>query len=164
MFDSEIASQYTGRAVVRSHPDDVHDALAEAMYAIDPDTAPPRTPNPTGIESGWAGSGYGARRATAEMRTAIRDAAASDGSAALRQHGSEAAGCADNTLQRIDRVAALGRQALAEPADQALLQQAHDVAWQLLRGQNDGADPATCGLEQVKRDLAPLAPSTKTGY
>jgi hypothetical protein len=164
MFDSEVASQYSGRALVATDPGGVHDALAETLYAIDPDTAPPREPNPTGIMSGWAGAGYGARRATAEMAIAIRDAVASDGSAALKQHGPEAAACADNTVQRADRVAALSRQALEAPTDEALLQETHDVAWQLLRGPNGGADPATCGLEQVKRDLDPLAPPTGTGY
>ena len=163
MFESEVATQYAGRAVVATYPGEVHDALAEVLYAIDPDTAPPREPNPTGIMSGWAGAGYGARRATAEMANAIRDAVASDGSAALKQYGPEAAACTENTLRRADRVAALSRQALGTPTDEALLQQIHDVAWELLRGPKAGTDSATCGLEQVKRDLDPLARSTGEG-
>ncbi len=164
MFESEVAAQYAGQATAAEVPSDVRSALGEVLYAIDPDAAPSWGAKSTGIVSGWAGAGYGARRATTEMASAIRNAVASDGSAALKQHGPEAATCADNTLRRADQVATLSQQALAGPAEEpALLQQIHEVARQLLRGSDAGADPATCGLEAVRRDLDPLARSTGEG-
>jgi hypothetical protein len=134
------------------------------LYAIDPDTAPDWEAKSAGIVSGWAGAGYGARRATGEMATAIREALASDGSAALKQSAPGAATCADNTLHRLDQVATLSSQALDEATlPEASLQQIQDVAQQLLRGSDTGADPATCGLEEARRNLAPLALPTRNG-
>jgi hypothetical protein len=163
MFESEVAAQYSGLAVTAERPSEAQSQLEEVLYAIDPAVAPPNVSTPTA--SGWAGAGYGARRATGELAAAIRNGVASDGSAALRQYGPEAAGCADNTLHRADQVATLSQQALEGPAEQSdLLQQIHDIARQLLRGSDAGTDPATCGLEQTKRDLDPLAQSPGPGY
>ena len=163
MFESEVASQYAGLAASAEVPSDVSSGLGEVLYAIDPDAAPSWGPKSTGIVSGWAGAGYGARRATGEMADAIRGALASDGSAALKQYGPEAATCADNTLRRVDQVATLSQQALAGPPDQAALEQIDEVARELLRGSDSGADAATCGLEQARRDLEPLARPTGQG-
>jgi hypothetical protein len=162
MFESEVAAQYSGLAATAERPSEAESQLEEVLYAIDPAAAPPNVSTPTA--SGWAGAGYGARRATGELATEIRNAVASDGSAALRQYGPEAAGCADNALHRADQVATLGQQALEGAASQSdLLQQIHDIARQMLRGSDAGTDPATCGLEQTKRDLDPLAQSPGQG-
>jgi hypothetical protein len=157
MFESEVASQFSGLAATAERPSEAESQLEEALYAIDPDLMP-QSSAPTA--SGWAGAGYGARRAAGELATAIQNAVASDGSAALRQYGPEAAGCAENTLHRADQVATLSQQALEGAAPQSdQLQQIYEIARQLLRGSDAGTDPATCGLEQTKRDLDPLARS-----
>jgi len=164
MHDSSAAGQYASLAVAAEAPSDMRSALGEVLYAIDPDTAPAWGPKSTGIVSGWAGTGYGAARATAEMATAIQQGLASDGSAALKQYGPDAVACAENTLRRADRVVALTQEALAEPTEQpALLQQIYDVAQHMLRGSDAGLDPATCGLEEARRVLDPLALSEGEG-
>jgi hypothetical protein len=163
MFESEVAAQYSGLAAVAERPSEAQGQLGEVLYAIDPALAPPLDATPTA--PGRAGAGYGAKRATGEMATAIRNQVTSGGSAALQQYGPEAAGCAENTLHRLEQVASLSQQALEGAAEQsALLEQLSDVAQQLLRGSDSGTDPATCGLEQTKRALTPLAGPTGVSY
>jgi hypothetical protein len=164
MFESEVAAQYASLAAAAQDPDVVRSDLGEVLYALDPAEAPPWGAKSTGIVSGWAGGGYGARRATSEMATDIRDAVAVDGSPALRQYGPEAAACADNTLHRADQIVTLSQQALEAPADQgALLKQIYDVARELHHGSDSGTDPATCGLRQTKHDLDQLPRPTPGG-
>jgi len=163
MSESEVAAQYASLAAAAQDPDVVRSDVGEVLYALDPADAPPWGAKSTGIVSGWAGGGYGARRATSEMATDIRDAVAADGSPALRQYGPEAAACADNTLHRADQIVTLSQQALGAPADQqALLKQIYDVAGELHHGSDNGTDRATCGLRQVKHDLDQL-PRQPTG-
>jgi hypothetical protein len=164
MSESEVAAQYAGRAAAAADPDDVRSALGEVLYAIDPGAAPPWGAKSTGIVSGWAGGGYGARRAADEMAAAIRGAGASDGSAALGEVGPQAAACADNTVRRADQIATLSREALEAPGGQAeLVRQIHAVALQLHQGSEAGADSGTCGLRQAKRDLDRLARPVQGG-
>ncbi len=152
MSESEVAAQYSGRAAAKEDPNDVRNALGEVLYAIDPADAPAWDAKSAGIVSGWAGGGYGVRRAAGEMAGAIRNAG--DGSAALREAGPVAAACADNTLHRADQIATLSHQALdAGGGEPALLQQIHDLALQLHAGSDHGTEPATCGLQQAKREL-----------
>ena len=152
MSESEVAAQYSGRAAAKEDPNDVRNALGEVLYAIDPDEAPAWDAKSAGIVSGWAGGGYGVRRAAGEMTAAIHNAG--DGSAALREAGPVAAACGDNTLHRADQIAALSHQALdAGAGEPALLQQIHDLALQLHAGSDHGTEPATCGLQQAKREL-----------
>ena len=40
MFESEVATQYSGRAAANDDPDDVRSALGEVLYAVDPAEAP----------------------------------------------------------------------------------------------------------------------------
>ena len=164
MFESEVAAQYAGRAAAAEDPDDARSALGEVLYAIDPAEAPPWGAKSAGIVSGWAGGGYGARRAAGELAAAIRDASASDGSATLTEVGPQAAVCADNTVRRADQIVTLSHEALEAPAGRpGLLQQIHELARQLHQGSDSGADSATCGLRQAKRDLDRLARPTRGG-
>jgi hypothetical protein len=156
MFESEVATQYSGLAAAADDASDMRNALGEVLYAIDPDEAPAWDAKSAGIVSGWAGGGYGVRRAAGEMAASIRNAG--DGSATLREVGPAAATCADNTLHRADQIATLSQQALeATAGEPALLQQIHDLARQLHEGSDHGTEPATCGLQQAKRDLDRLA-------
>ncbi len=164
MFESEVAAQYAGRAAADQDPSLARSALGEVLYAIDPAEAPSWGAKSTGIVSGWAGGGYGVRRAAGEMAAAIRGASAADGSAALREVGPQAAACADNTLRRADQIVSLSHQAIEGAAGQpALLQQIHDLARQLHQGSGDATDSATCGLQQAKRDLDRLTGPTQGG-
>ena len=157
MFESEVAAQYAGRAAADTEPSLVRSALGEVVYAIDPAEAPPWGGKSAGIVSGWAGAGYGVRRAAGEMAAEIRAATAAGGSAALSEAGPRAAACMDNTLHRADQIVTLSDQALDAAGGQAALQQIHDLARQLQQGSGSGTDSATCGLQQAKRDLDRLA-------
>ncbi len=153
MFESEVAAQYAGRAAVDNEPSLARSALGEVVYAIDPAEAPPWGGKSAGIVSGWAGAGYGVRRATGEMAADIRSSPAG-----ASEPGQQAAACADNTLRRANEILALSDQALDPAAGQpAQLQQIHDLALELHQGSGEGVDSATCGLQQAKRDLDRLA-------
>ncbi len=163
MFESEVATQYSGLAAAADTPGDVRSALGEVLYAVDPAEAPDWGGKSAGLVSGWAGGGYGVRRSAGEMATAIRDASAS-GSPALKDAAPQAAACADNTLSRADQIATLSRQALdAATGQPALLEQIHDIARQLHEGAGTASDNATCGLQQAKRDLDRLARPAEGG-
>ena len=164
MVDAEVASQYAGRALAAEEPTLVRSALGEVLYAIDPEAAPDWEAKSIGIVRGWAGTGYGLRRAAAGMADEIRAAAAAgDASAALADYGPPAARCADNALERADRLILLSREAGAATAleTRSLLQEIQDLATELNQGAGpaDGAagDPA-CGLRRAVRYLEPLSP------
>ncbi len=114
MAESEVASQYAGRALARrDDPSQVRSAIGDVLYAIDPEQAPPWEAKSAGFVAGWAGLGYGVKRAVGGMAEQLHDqSSASSASPALAEYGPQAARCADNTLGRADQVAALGRQAL----------------------------------------------------
>lgn len=164
MAEAEVAAQYSSFAAAAQDPSDVRSSLGEVLYAVDPEEAPPWGAKSTGIVSGWAGGGYGVLRAAGEMATDIRDASASDGSATLAEVGPQAAGCADNTVRRADQIVSLSQEALEAPAGQpGLLEQIQQIAQQLHQGADGGTDSATCGLQQIKRDLDRLARPTQGG-
>jgi hypothetical protein len=164
MVEAEVASQYAGRALAAGDPTLVRSALGEVLYALDPGAAPDWEAKSIGIVRGWAGTGYGLQRAAAGMADEIRAAAAAgDASAPLTDYGLPAARCADNALERAERLVLLSREAVAAAAPQSepLLRQIQDLAIQLNQGAGPvagaAADPE-CGLEQAVRYLAPLSP------
>ncbi len=167
MAESEVASQYAGRALARrDDPGQVRSAIGEVLYAIDPEQAPPWEAKSAGIVAGWAGRGYGVKRTVGGMAERLRDKSrAPSASPALAEYGPQAAGCADNTLGRADQVAVLGQQALggAPGAEmESLLEQLEGLANELNRGVG-ATHEQECGLEQAKRYLDQVGPGAQQG-
>jgi hypothetical protein len=164
MVDAEVASQYAGRALAADDATAARSALGELLYALDPATAPDWEAKTAGIVGGWAGTGYGLQRSASSMAEQIRAAAEDEDAALLADHGLPAARCADNTLERSERLLLLSREALDATAiqSQALLRQIQELADQLNQGAGGGADAAAveaaCGLQQAERYLNRLAP------
>jgi hypothetical protein len=167
MAESEVASQYAGRALARrDDPGQVRSAIGDVLYAIDPEQAPPWEAKSAGIVAGWAGLGYGVKRAVGDMAEQLRDrSGASSALPALAEYGPRAAGCADNTLGRADQVMALGQQAIeGAPGTELepLLEQLEGVANELNRGAG-ATHEQECGLEQAKRYLDHVGPGPQQG-
>ena len=165
MVDAEVAAQYAGRARAAEDPALARTALGEMLFALDPDAAPDWEAKATGIVRGWAGTGYGLRRAAAGMADEIRAAAAADDAPpALAESALPAARCADNALKWSERIVLLSREAVAAPAlgAEPVLQQIQELATQLNHGSLDPAGDAPadpeCGLGQAVRFLEPLTP------
>lgn len=165
MVDAEVAAQYAGRALAAEDPISVRTALGEMLFALDPEAAPAWEAKETGIVRGWAGTGYGLRRAAAGMAAEIRAAAEEeDAPIVLAQYALPAARCADNALEWSERIVVLTREAAGTPtlAADPVLQQIQELATRLNQGSLDpvGAAPADpeCGLGQAVRFLEPLTP------
>ena len=165
MVDAEVAAQYAGRARASGDPALVRNALGEMLYALDPALAPDWEAKATGIVRGWAGTGYGLRRAAAGMADELRAAAAAgDAPPALADYALPAAECADNALAWAERLVLLSQDAAATAAPEAdpLLQQIQELATQLNHGALDRVDGAApdpaCGLAHAVRFLEPLTP------
>jgi hypothetical protein len=152
MYDAAVAGQNAGLAQVAASLEEVKTKIGEVLYAIDPELAPAWPTKTTGIVQLWEGTGYGLRRAVRGMIDEIR-AALEGGTAstALRMYGVRAIRCAENTLERAQRVVALAQSVLAAGLDAALepiLRDLEEVATAL----NDGVpspDDEGCGLEQA---------------
>jgi hypothetical protein len=160
MHSGEVAAQYVDRALARlDEPGEAEEAIAEVVHALEPTAAPEVAAGNPGNVPGWAAHGYGLRRALRNMIDEIAAASQSTAaSAALRQDGPRAAGCAENTLERADRLLALSQQVLAGGQGRAAeptLRQLDMLSEEL----NEGA-PAPgeggCGLEEVERYLDPV--------
>lgn len=167
MQSSEVAAQSVDRAIARrAEPGEPEEALTEVVYALEPGLAPPKTAVDPGTAEGWAAHGYGARRALRNMIDAISSGSqASAASDALRQNGPRAAGCAENTLQRADRLLALSQQILAGgggPEAEPTLLQADMIAKELNRGAPSPGEGG-CGLEEAKRYLDEVRPPPVAG-
>jgi hypothetical protein len=157
MHSSEVAAQYVDRALARlDESGEVEEALAEVVYALEPAAAPAFTAADPGTVQGWAAHGYGLRRALHDMIAEI--AAASESTAAsptLREYGPRAAGCAENTLERADRLLALSQQILVGAQGRAAeptLREAEMLAKELNQGAPAPGESG-CGLEETKRYL-----------
>jgi hypothetical protein len=170
MVESEVAAQYAGLA--RAVGDDsgaIKSALGEVVYALDPDRAPAWRAKSAGLVSGWAGRGYGVRRASERAAEALEAAADSgSASASLREAAPRAARCLDNTEQRAVRLLALSEQALDAPSVTQLSELLPGIE-SLARELNDGATGATgsaaaegCGLRQAARDLRTVVPPQRS--
>ena len=153
MYEAEVAAQYAGRAAAAGDPVLARSALGEVLYAIDPEVAPPWEAKAVGIVPGWAGGGYGVRRAATNLAAAIEsEAAAGEPSPALAEHAPLVLTCAENTLDRAERVVALSREALDGAITEPLLEAIRDVATELNQGASAAleADDPACGLEEAE--------------
>ena len=141
-------------------PGEVEEALAEVVYALEPAAAPAFTAADPGTVQGWAAHGYGLRRALRDMIGEIAASEPTAASPALREYGPRAAACAENTLERADRLLALSQQILvgaegraAEPA----LRQLDMLSEELNEGAPSPGEGG-CGLEEAERYLDEVAP------
>jgi len=162
MHDGEVAAQYVDRAVARlNEPSEVDKAIAEVVYALEPAAAPERTAEDPATVPGWAAHGYGLRLALRNMIEEIAAASQSTAaSPALREYGPRAAGCAENTLDRADRLLALSQQILAGEQGRVAeptLRQLDMLAEELNQGAPSPGEGG-CGLEEVKRYLGEVTP------
>lgn len=163
MVDAEVASQFAGLALAAQDATEARSALGEVVFAIDPGVAPDWEAKSAGIVRPWAGTGYGLHRSAAAMADQIR-AAAEDATPGLPGDALPAAACAENTLERAERVLTLSRDALDPGAAQTqeLLRQIQELADQLNQGTGGAADPAAvdpnCGLQEAQRYLTGLPP------
>lgn len=152
MYDAAVAGQNAGLAGAAASLEETKTRVGEVLYAIDPELAPAWPAKITGIVQLWAGSGYGLRRAARRMIEEIRAAVDAAGtSAALREYGPRAIRCTENTLERAERVVALGGRALAaglEAELEPVLRELEEVAIALNRGVPSPGDEG-CGLEQA---------------
>jgi hypothetical protein len=163
MHTAEVAAQYVDRALARQdEPGEPEEALTEVVYALEPAAAPRRTAADPGTVEGWAAHGYGLRRALPnmidEIAAASQSGAASD---ALRQYGPRAAGCAENTLQRADRLLALSQRILAGAqgrADETALRPLDMLSESLNEGAPSPGEGG-CGLSEAKRYLDEVTPA-----
>jgi hypothetical protein len=165
MYEAEVAAQYAGRAAAAGDPVLARSALGEALYAIDPDMAPPWEAKAAGIVPGWAGAGYGVRRAATNLAAVVRSAAAGEPSPALAEYAPLVLTCAENTLERAERVAGLSREVLDGAMSEPQLAEIRDVATELNQGASAAleADDPACGLEEAERYLDFVAPEGEGG-
>ncbi len=164
MAEAEVAAQYAGRALAADDEVGVRGALGEVLFAIDPAEAPAWGAKGIGIVAGWAGQGYGLRRAAGGMAAEIREAVAAGDGPALAEYGPPAATCADNTLARADQIVVLVRQTLDAAAIHTgpLLRQILGLADELHRGAGGAPEAAApdpeCGLQQALSYLDRVSP------
>jgi hypothetical protein len=166
MYEAEVASQYAGRAAAAGDPALARSALGEVLYALDPELAPPWEAKAAGIVPGWAGGGYGVWRAATNLAAEVeREAAAGEPSPALVEAAPLVLTCAENTLDRAERVVALSREALDGAITEPLLEAIRDVATELNQGASAALEPddPACGLEEAELYLDAVAPEGEGG-
>ena len=150
MVEGAVAAQYAGLA--RAAGDDVgaiKSALGEMVYALDPKRAPDWPAKSAGLVNGWAGRGYGVRRASERAAEKLEQAIASESaSASLREVAPRAKRCLDNTGKRADRLLVLSEQALGA-ADATQLSGLLPSIESLARELNEGAAGAGSGRAYV---------------
>jgi hypothetical protein len=166
MYDAAVAGQNAGLAQAAASLEEVKTKAGEVLYAIDPGLAPAWPAKVTGIVQLWEGTSYGLRRAVGRMIEEIRAALDADTtSAALRLYGPRAIRCAENTLERAERVVALSQRVLAAGPESELepvLRELEDVAIAL----NDGVpspDDEGCGLQQAYLYLSEIGVEVAEG-
>lgn len=153
--DAEAATQNAGRAVAAAdNLAEVRSSLGEVVYAVAPEAAPDWRAKQAGLIPGWAATGYGVRRAVREMAAELR---ALDGG--FGDAPAQALVCAENTLQRAERLLDLTRRALETKSTEqlnGLMAQIEDLAVALTEGRdvdNDDVievEQGECGLQAVQ--------------
>ena len=166
MYDAAVAGQNAGLARAATSLEEVKTKVGEVLYAIDPELAPAWPAKVTGIVELWEGSSYGVHRAVRRMIEEIRAAPEEDIAAAeLRTYGPRAIRCAENTLERAERVVALSRRVLAAGPDanlEPVLRELGDVTTALNNGVPSPGDEG-CGLQQVYLDLSQIGVDVAEG-
>jgi hypothetical protein len=158
MYEAAVAGQNAGLARAAASLEEAKTRVGEVLYAVDPELAPPWSAKATGVVELWQGSGYGLRRAVRNMIDEIRAALAADPTPALGTYGPRAIRCAENTLERADRVVALSQRALSVGMDaelEPILRELEEVATALNNGV-PSPDDQGCGLQQAYLYLSQL--------
>ncbi len=156
MVEADVAYQFAGQALAyRDESGRMRSAIGEVLHAVDPAAAPAWDAKYDGIVAGWAGRGYGVRRAAVAIAEDIRAAVADeDAPAPLAELGPRASSCAEMTAQRAEQIVQLGRPLLTSPPVKArsTLEQIQELARALNQGDSG------CGLQQVKQFLDQIRP------
>jgi hypothetical protein len=114
MQDAQVALQSAGYAVATDEPAEAKNRVNNMLHAIDPSFPGTPTVTSSGIAAFWPGTGYGLRRAVADIADQMRAVESRHGTReqVVTQAG-QVTSCAEETLGRVDRMASLGQQALA---------------------------------------------------
>jgi hypothetical protein len=160
MQDAEVALQSAVYAVAADEPAEAKARINNVLHAIDPSFPGTPTVTSTGIAAFWPGTGFGLRRAVEGIAAQARAVGSRPGASeqVVAQAGQVVA-CAEETLVRIDRVVALGQQALAagSAAEMApLLTQIDDLTRIMMEAPAAEAAGA-CSLVDAKSHLDSLA-------
>ena len=160
MQDAEVALQSAAYAVAADEPAEAKARMNNMLHAIDPSFPGTPTVTSSGIAAFWPGTGFGLRRSVEAIVEQARAVGSRPGASerVVTQAG-HVVSCAEETLGRIDRVVALGQQALAagSAAEMApLLTQIDDVTRIMMEAPAAEAAGA-CSLEDVKGYLDSLA-------
>jgi hypothetical protein len=155
-----VARHRGGFALAAAVPADAYADLSNRLNAIVP--AFPATPTVTasGLTPFWPPAGYGLRNSMQDIAAEMgRVGSRYEGRAAVAAQVRQVTVCAEETLERVDRLVSLSQQALdAGSADELapLLQEIDRLAQIVLEAPAaESAD--ACSLEDAKKDLQTLA-------
>jgi hypothetical protein len=160
MQDAEVALQSAGYAAVADEPADAKNRVNNVLHAIDPSFPGTPTVTSSGVAAFWPGTGFGLRRAVAGIADQMR--AVSSRHASREQvvtQAGQVTSCAEETLERVDRMVSLGQQALAAGSAAEMapllaeLERLTDIVLEAPAAEAAGA----CSLEDAKRYLDSLA-------
>ncbi len=160
MQDAQTALQSAGFALAADEPAEAKQQINNLLYAIDPSYPPTPTVTSTGIALFWPGTGYGLRRSVEDIADQMRSVSSRHGArATVVEQAGLVTSCAEETLERVDRMASLGRQALdagsTEELAPLLTEIDHLTHIVLEAPAADEAD--ACSLEHAKDHLDSLA-------
>jgi hypothetical protein len=158
MVEAEVANQYATYALAnRDDAELARGSIGEILYALDPELAPDWSAKETGIVPMWAGAGFGLLRALDGMQEEIEEAGGHIAQSELTPAILE---CLENTQQRAEQLATLGRRVLDGEAmrSETSLEQILVLARALNEGAEVDAADGGCGLARAKLYLDQLVP------
>jgi hypothetical protein len=160
MQDAQVALQSAGYAAAADEPAEAKNRVNNMLHAIDPSFPGTPTVTSSGIAAFWPGTGYGLRRAVADIADQMRAVESRHGARELvvTQAG-QVTSCAEETLGRVDQVTSLGQQALAAgtTAEMAPLLEEIDRLTRIMLEAPAAQAAQACSLEDAKRYLNDLA-------
>jgi hypothetical protein len=160
MQDAQVALQSAGYAAAADQPAEAKNRVNNMLHAIDPSFPGTPTVTSSGIAAFWPGTGYGLRRAVADIADQMRAVESRHGARerVVAQAG-QVTSCAEETLGRVDRVTSLGQQALAAgtTAEMAPLLEEIDRLTRIMLEAPAAQAEQACSLEDAKRYLNDLA-------
>ena len=160
MQDAQVALQSAGYAAAADEPAEAKNRVNNMLHAIDPSFPGTPTVTSSGIAAFWPGTGYGLRRAVADIADQMRVVESRHGAReqVVTQAG-QVTSCAEETLGRVDRVTSLGQQALAAgtTAEMAPLLDEIDRLTRIMLEAPAAQAEQACSLEDAKRYLNDLA-------
>jgi hypothetical protein len=160
MQDAQVALQSAGYAAAADEPAEAKNRVNNMLHAIDPSFPGTPTVTSSGIAAFWPGTGYGLRRAVADIADQMRAVESRHGAReqVVTQAG-QVTSCAEETLGRVDQVTGLGQQALAAgtTAEMAPLLEEIDRLTRIMLEAPAAQAAQACSLEDAKRYLNDLA-------